>query len=79
MFDHIIAPGCGDHLLVVDVDQTRDLSNRGSVATELVGMDDLWNVVFAQQPGQEGLRRFGVPMPLEENVEHEAVLVYSPP
>ena len=39
---NVVAPGCGDHLLVVDVDQTGDLSNRGSAAAELVGMDDLW-------------------------------------
>jgi len=41
-------------------------------------MDDLWDIVFTQQPVQEGLRRFGVPMPLEENVEHETVLVHGP-
>jgi len=48
-------------------------------APELIGMDDLWDIACSQQPGQEGLRRFGVPMPLEKNVEHEAVLVYRPP
>ena len=35
--------------------------------------------VFSQQPGQEGLRRFGVSMPLKENIEHEAVLVHCAP
>ena len=54
---------------MVDVSQAGDLSNRGSVAAELIGMDDLWDIVFSQQPGQEGLRRFGIPMPLEEIVE----------
>ncbi|MGY2897273.1 hypothetical protein ACVWZX_005319 [Deinococcus sp. UYEF24] len=62
-------------MLVVDVDQAGDLSNRALVATELIGMDDLWDIIFTQQPGQEGLRRFGVPMPLKEEIEHEAVLV----
>ena len=42
-------------------------------------MDDLWDIVFSQQPGQEGLRHFGIPMPLEENVKHETVLVHGPP
>jgi hypothetical protein len=79
LLNDVVPPGCGDHLLVVDVDQARDLSNRGSVAAELIGMDDLWDIVFSQQPGQEGLRRFGVPMPLKENVEHEAVLVNRSP
>ena len=64
---------------MVDVSQAGDLSNRGSVTPELVGMDDLWNIVFSQRPGQKGLRRFGVPMPLKENVEHESVLVHGPP
>jgi hypothetical protein len=79
LLNDVVAPGCGDHLLVVDVDQAWDLSYRGCVAAELIGVDDLWDIVFAQQPGQEGLRRFGVPMPLEENVEHEPVFVYGPP
>ena len=61
---------------MVDVDQARDLLDRGLVAAQLVGMDDLWDIVFSQQPGQEGLRRFGVPMPLKEGVEHEAVLMH---
>ena len=42
-------------------------------------MDDLWDIVFSQQPGQEGLRCFGVPMPLKEDVEHGTVLVHGPP
>ncbi len=79
LLNDVITPGCGDHLLVVDVNQARDLSNRGSVAAELIGMDDLWDIVFSQESGQERLRRFGVPMPLEENVEHEPLLVHSPP
>jgi HAMP domain-containing protein/signal transduction histidine kinase/CheY-like chemotaxis protein len=42
-------------------------------------MDDLWDIVFCQQPGQEGLRRFGVAVALKQDVEHETVLVHSPP
>jgi len=64
---------------MVDVSQAGNLSNRGSVTPELVGVNDFWDIVFTQQPGQEGLRRFGVPMPLEENVKHETVLVHGPP
>jgi hypothetical protein len=63
---------------VVDVDQAGNLSNRGSVTPELIGIDDLWDIIFSQQPGQEGLRCFGVPMLLKENVEHEPVLVHRP-
>ncbi|MGY2896742.1 hypothetical protein ACVWZX_004788 [Deinococcus sp. UYEF24] len=79
LFDDVVTPGCGEHLLVVDVDQARDLSDRGSIAAELIGMDDLWDIIFSQQPGQESLRRFGVPMPLKEDIEYEPVLVYGPP
>jgi len=67
------------HLPVVDVSQARDLPDRGPVAAELIGMDDVWDIVFSQQPGEEGLRRSSVPMPLKEDVEHEPVLVYCSP
>jgi hypothetical protein len=77
LFDDVVAPGRGDHLLVVDVDQARDLSDRGPVAAELIGMDDLWDIVFSQQSSQEGLCHFGVPMPLKEDIEYEPVLVHS--
>jgi hypothetical protein len=78
LFDDV-APGRGDHLLVVDVNQARDLPDGCPVAAELIGMDDLWDIVFSQQSGQEVFRCFGVPMPLEKNVEHETVLVHGPP
>jgi len=42
-------------------------------------MNDLWNVVLTQESGQEGLRGFGISVPLKEDIEHEAVLVYRPP
>ena len=42
-------------------------------------MDDLWDIVFSQQPGQEGLRSLGVVVPLKQDIEHEAVLVYCSP
>ena len=79
MLNDVIAACRLDHLPVVNVDQAGELSNRGSVTPELIGMDDLWDIVFSQQPGQEGLRSLGVPMPLKEDVEHEAVLVYCSP
>ncbi len=79
LLNNVIAACRGDDVLVVDVDQAGDLSNRSPVAAELIGMDDLWDIVFSQQPGQEGLRRFGIPMPLKENVEHEPVFVHGPP
>ena len=79
LFDDVVAPGCEDHLLMIDVDQARDLSNRGPVAAELIGVNDLWDTVFTYDPGQEGLRRLGVAVPLKEDIEYEPVLVYGPP
>jgi len=79
LLNNVIAARRGDHLLVVNVSQARDLSDGCSVAPELVGMNDLWDSVFSQQPGQKGVRRLGIPMPLKENVEHEPVPVYGPP
>jgi len=51
-----------DHLRVVNVSQAGELPDRGSLTPELVGMHDLWDIVFSQQPDQEGFRRFAVPM-----------------
>ena len=79
LLDDVVAPCRGDHLLMVDVDQARDLSDRGPVAAELIGMDDLWDIVFSQQPGQEGLCSLRIPVPLKEDVEHETVLIHGPP
>jgi hypothetical protein len=79
LLNDVVTPGCGDHLLVVDVDQARDLSNRGPVASELSGMNDFWDIIFTQQSGQERLCSLGIAMPLKQNVEHEAVLVNRSP
>ncbi len=46
LLDDIIAAGRPDHLLMVDVDQARNLPDRRSVAAELIGMNDLWDVIF---------------------------------
>ena len=66
-------------MLVVDVDQTRDLSDSRPIAAELVGVNDLWDVVFTQESGQERLRGLGIAVTLEENALHEAVLVHCSP
>jgi hypothetical protein len=79
LLNNVVTAGHRDHLLVIYVDQARDLPDGCPVAAELIGMDDLWDIVFSQQPGQEGLRGFGIPTPLEENIEHETVLVHGPP
>ena len=35
-------------LLVVDVSQAQDLSDGRPVAAELIGMNDLWDIIFLQ-------------------------------
>ena len=79
LLNDVIAAGRRDHLLMVDIDQARDLPDRGSIAAELVGMNYLWDITFTQEPRQEGPGSFSVSVPLKKNVEHEAVLVHSPP
>ena len=44
--NHSVAARRGDHLLVVDVSQARDLPNRCPTAPQSVGMNDLWDSVF---------------------------------
>ena len=79
MLNQVITAGFEDHLLVVDVSWARDLSERGSVTAELVGMDDLWNIVLTQESGQEDLCGVGVAAPVEKDAQHEAVLVHCAP
>jgi len=64
---------------MINVGQTRELPNRGSIALKLIGINDLWDVIFTQQVGQEGLRSLRVSVLLKENIEHEPMLVNRPP
>ena len=79
LFNQIVAARRGDHLLVVDVDQASDLLDRSAVTPQLIGVNDLWNIVFTQKPDQEGFRSFSVPVALKEDIEHETVLVHCSP
>ena len=66
-------------MLVVDVDHTRDFPDGRPVTPKLIGVNDLWEVMLTQEPSQEGLRGFSVSVSLEENIEHEPVLVHCSP
>ena len=79
LFNQVITARRGDHLLVVDVDQTGELPDRRPIAPELIGVNDLWDVIFTQQSDQERLRGHGVAVALQQNFEHEAVLVHRSP
>jgi hypothetical protein len=79
LLNDVVAAGGGHDVLVVNVSPARDLLDRGSVAAELVGMNDLWDIIFNQESGQKRLRHFGIPVPLKEKDELEAVLVHRTP
>jgi len=79
LLDQVVAWVRGDDLLMIDIDQARNLLYRGSITAELTGMDHLWDAVFPQLVDQEALYRLSVPVPLKQNVEHEPVLVHSTP
>ena len=79
LLDQVVATRCGNYLLVVDVDQAWDLPDRSAVTRQVIGVNDLWNIVFTQKPGQEGLRGLGVAVALQQNFEHKAVLVHCSP
>jgi hypothetical protein len=58
----VISADRRDHLLMVDVGQAGELSNRGSVTPELIGVHDHWDIIFTKEPGREGLRGLGIPV-----------------
>ena len=79
LLNHIVAANRGDHLLVVNVNQARNFPDRGPVTPQLIGVYNFWDIVFTQQPHQEVPRGHGVAVPLQQDVEHKAVLVHRPP
>ena len=79
LFNDVVAARCRDHLLVVDASQARDLPDRGSITPQLIGMDDLWDVILTQEASHERFRRLRVTVPLKEDVKHESVLVHRSP
>jgi len=79
LFNNVVAACRGNHLLVVDRRQSRDCPDRPPVTSELIGTDDLWDGIFAQKLNQKTLCRLRISVPLEQDIQHEAVLVYRLP
>jgi len=79
LLNNVVAARRRNHLLVVDVCQTRNFPDRRPITPELIGTDGLWDGIFAQKLGQKSPRCFRVSVPLEQDVQYEAVLVYRPP
>ena len=79
LLNQIVTSDSRDHLLMVDIDQARNLPNRGSIAPELIGTDRVWDIVFSQKPPHEVFGGLGIAVSLEQDIKHEAVLVHRPP
>ena len=51
-----------------------------TVASQLIGHDHAWHILRAfQQPSKEMFGYFGIPPRLNEDVEHDAVLIHGTP
>jgi hypothetical protein len=58
----------------------KQLAPGDTVASQLISHDHAWHVLKAfQQPSKEALRGFGVPPWLNQDVEHNAVLIHGTP
>ena len=79
LLNQIVTSDSRDHLLMVDIDQARNLPNRGSIAPELIGTDRVWDTIFSQKPHHEVLGGLSIAVSLEQDIEHEPVLVHCPP
>ena len=52
LLNHVVTAGSGDHLLMVDALQARDLPDRGPITSQLISADRVWDIIFAKQPSQ---------------------------
>jgi hypothetical protein len=74
-----VAAHRGNHLLVVKVGQAGERSDGRAVPPQLIGVNDLCDIVFTHESGQECLRSVGVALALNEDVEHDLAFVDRPP
>ncbi len=76
LLNQVVTTGRGHNLDVLHAVEHGKSPNRRTVAPEFIGMNDFWDLVLTEQPGEEGAGRLRVPVRLEQEVEHGAVLVY---
>src|SRR5580765_8200631 len=58
----------------------KQLALGDTVASQLISHDHAWHVLKTfQEAAKEALRGFGVPPGLNQDVEHNAVLLHRPP
>ncbi len=77
MLDQIIAAGGRDDLNVLHPVEHGKFPKCRTVTPQLVGVNDLWNVVFPQQPLEERTGRLGIPVFLKEDVQHGSVFIHG--
>ena len=79
LLDEIIAAVGRNHLLMVNLLKRWKFSDGGPVTGKFVRADRLWDVIFAEQASQERSCRFGISAALQQDVEHDPVLVHGSP
>lgn len=79
LLNKVVTPGGGDHLTVLYTVEHGSFPECRSVTPELIGVNDLWYVVFTQQADEKGLGHLSVTVLLKENVQHRSLLVNRPP
>ena len=79
LFHEVVAAGGRDDLDVLRSAEHGEFPRGRPVAPQLIGVDDLWDVVLAQQADEKGLGRFSITVFLEEDVQHVPTFVNCPP
>ncbi len=76
----VVAPGRRMHSQMLGARQVRQALESRPVAAQAIGHDLLGRRTrMAEQRTEESLRRIGIPVLLQEDVQHLAVLVDRPP
>ena len=79
LLNQVVATGRGHNLDVLHSVEHRKLAKSGTVTPQLVGVHRDGDAIFTQQPDEEGLGRFSVPVALKEHVQHCTVFIDGSP
>ncbi len=79
LLKHVVAARRGNDLDVFHAVEHRKRSNGRPVTPELIGVNDVWEVVIHQQPFKKGFSRVRVLVVLQHDIQHRAGLIDSPP
>ena len=79
LLDKVVAPGSRCDLNVLHRVEHRNLPNCRTITPKLIRVNDLWNIVLAEQTGEKCSGRFSITVFLEKYVEHSARIVHRSP